>query len=134
MSRSRPQQGETWWWHHDVLKFIKKKKKFSDVEMVGRKCGRSTCEKNPWDRMVYVEMVEGSVEPFAMNKVKKAQAVKENGTDSKLTGIVMEHLVASLNGKQVILQIANAILDGKDMPYDWRTITVFPIYKKKVAL
>ena len=32
---------------------------------------------------------------------------------------------------QAILAIANGILNGKDMPFDWRTSTVIPIYKRK---
>ena len=28
------------------------------------------------------------------------------------------------------MQIANEILDGKDMPHDWKTSKVVPIYKK----
>ena len=42
-----------------------------------------------------------------------------------------KHLAVSPHRKQVILQIADEILDGKDMPHDWRTSTVVPIYKKK---
>ena len=42
-----------------------------------------------------------------------------------------EHLAASPHGKQVILLIANEILNGMDMPHDWRMSTVIPIYNKK---
>ena len=55
----------------------------------------------------------------------------KNGKASRATGIVKEHLAASPHGKQVILQIANEILDEKDMTHDWRTSTVVPIYKKE---
>ena len=50
------------------------------------------------------------------------------------TGIFKERLAAFPHGKQVILQIANKILDGKDMPHDWRTSKVVPIYKKKASV
>ena len=88
-------------------------------------------EENPWDRMVNVEVVEGPMEPFAISEVKRPLGIMKNSKASGPTGIVKKHLAASLYGKQVILQIANEILDGKDMPHDWRTSTVVPICKKK---
>ena len=88
-------------------------------------------EENPWDRMVNVEVVEGPMEPFAMNEVERALGIIKNGKASGPTEIVKEHLAASPHGKQVILQIANEVLDGMDMPHDWRMSTVVPIYKKK---
>ena len=87
-------------------------------------------EDNPWDGMVNVEVVEGPMEPFAMNEVERALGIMKNGKASGPTGIVKEHLAASPHGKQVILQIANEILNGMDMPHDWRMSTVVPIYKK----
>ena len=88
-------------------------------------------EKNPWDGMVNVEMVESPMEQFAMNEVERALGIMKSGKASGPTGIVKEHLAASPHGKQVILQIANEILNGMDMPHDWRMSTVVPIYKKK---
>ena len=81
--------------------------------------------------MVNVEVVEGSMEPFAMNEVERALGIMKNGKASGPTGIVKKHLAAFPHGKQVILQIANEIINGKDMPHDWRMSTVVPIYKKK---
>ena len=88
-------------------------------------------EENPWDEMVNVEVVVGPMEPFAMNEVERVLGIMKNGKASGPTGIVKEHLAASPNGKQVILQIANEILNGMDMPHEWRMSTVVPIYKKK---
>ena len=62
--------------------------------------------------MVNVEVVEGPMEPFAMNEVEKAPEIMKNGKTSGPTGIVKKHLAASLHGELVILQIANEILDG----------------------
>ena len=87
-------------------------------------------EENPWDGMVNVEVVEGPMEPFAMNEVERALGIMKNGKASGPTGIVKEHLPASPHVKQVILQIANEILNGMDMPHDWRMSTVVPIYEK----
>ena len=88
-------------------------------------------EKNPWDGMVNVEMVEGLMEPFAMIEIERKLKIMKNGKASGLTGIVKKHLVASPHGKQVILKITNDIRDGKAMSHDWRTCKVVPIYKKK---
>ena len=84
-------------------------------------------EKNPWDEMVNVEVIEGPTEPFAMEKMEKALGMMKIDKVSGPTGIVNEHLAASLHGKQVILQIANKILDGKDIPNGWTTSTVVAI-------
>ena len=83
------------------------------------------------DGMVNVEVVEGPIEPFAMNEVERALGIMRNGKVSGPTEIFKKHLAASPHGKQVILQIANEILNGKNMPHDWRMSTVVPIYMKK---
>ena len=88
-------------------------------------------EENSWNRMVNVEGVEGPMEPFAMNEMERALGIMKNGKASGTTGIVKKHLAASPDGKQVILQIANEILNGRDMPHDWKISKVVPIYKKK---
>ena len=88
-------------------------------------------KENPWDGMVNVEMVEGSMEPFAMNEVERALGTMKKGKASCPNGIIEEHLAVSPHGKQVILQIAKKILNGKEMLYDWRMSKVVPIYKKK---
>ena len=46
------------------------------------------------------------------------------------TGIVKKHLAASPHERQIVLQIANEILNGEDMCHNWKTSTVVPIYKK----
>ena len=49
----------------------------------------------------------------------------------RLSGIVKEHFAVSQHGQQTILEIANGIVSGSDMPMDWKTSIVDPIYKKK---
>ena len=88
-------------------------------------------EENPWDGMVNVEVIEGTVEPFAINKVKIALGIMKNGKACEPTEIVKKHLAASPHGNQVISQIANEIFYGENMPHDCRTSTVAPIYKEK---
>ena len=88
-------------------------------------------EENPWDEMMEVKVVEGPVEPFAMNEVEKGLGIMKNDKASGPTGIVKKHLAAFPHGKQAILQIANEILNGKNMSHDWRANTVVSIYKEK---
>ena len=90
-----------------------------------------TNEENPWDGMVKVKVVKGPMEPFAINEVERALGIMKNGKARGPTGIFKEYLTASPHGKQVILQIANEILNRKYMPHDWRMSKVVPIYKKK---
>ena len=71
------------------------------------------------------------ISPKPVDEVERALGIMKNGKASGPTGIVKEHLAASPHGKQVILQIANKILNGMDMPHDWRMGTIVPIYKKK---
>ena len=52
--------------------------------------------------MEKIEVVEGSMEPFAMNGVERALGIMKNGKASGPTGIVKKHLAASPHGKQVI--------------------------------
>ena len=80
-------------------------------------------DENSWDGMVNAKVVEGPMEPFVMKEVERALGIMKNGKASEPTGIVKEHLAAYPHGMQVILQIANKILDGKDMPHDWRSST-----------
>ena len=65
-----------------------------------------------------------------MNEVERALGIMKNDKASGPTRIVKKPLATSPHGKQVILQIANEILDEKNTPHDWRTSTVVPIYKK----
>ena len=50
---------------------------------------------------------------------------------SKNFSMNIKNKAMALSSQQVILQIANEILDGMDMPHDWMMSTVVPIYKKK---
>ena len=81
--------------------------------------------------MINVEEVAGPVEPFAMDEMEKTLGIMKNGKAIGTTGVVMKHPAAYSHGKQIMSQIANKILDRKDMPHNWKTNTVVPIYKKK---
>ena len=78
-------------------------------------------EENSWNVMVKIEVIEGPVEPFAIDELEKRLGTMKSGKDSGLTGIVKEHLADSPHSKQVILEITNEILNEKDMPHDWKT-------------
>ena len=87
-------------------------------------------EETQWDGVVDTDKVEGPMERFVKENVSEAVGRARNGNAGGSSGIVKEHFTASQNGKQVILEIANEILNGSAMSKDWRSIAV-PIYKKK---
>ena len=84
--------------------------------------------------MVNVEVVEGPMEPFAMNEVEKVLGIMKNGKARRPTGIVKDYLADSPHGKHIILQIKTEILNKKNMPHNWKTGKVVPIYKKKDSI
>ena len=88
-------------------------------------------EENQWDRVVDADKIEGPVESFVLEDVSKALGSMKKGKAVGPSGIVKEHLAASRHGMQAILAITNGILNGEDMPLDWRTSTAVPIYKRK---
>ena len=75
-------------------------------------------EENSRVGMVNVEVVEGPMEPFAINEKERALGIIKKSKASGPTGIVKEHLAASLQGEQKIFKIANEILNGYYMPHD----------------
>ena len=87
-------------------------------------------EENQWDRVVDADKIEGPVELFVLEDISKALGSMKDKV-GRPSGIVKEHLAASCHGMQAILVIANGILNGEDMPLDWRTSIVVPIYKRK---
>ena len=71
---------------------------------------------------------EGLVKPFAINEVDHEE------WQGQWTDWDCQRAPSCFSTWEAILQIANEILDGKDMPHYWRTSTVIPIIRKKVAL
>ena len=53
-----------------------------------------------------------------MDEMEKELGIIKNNKTSEPTGIVKKRTAASPHGNQVILQIANEIIGGKDMLYD----------------
>ena len=58
-------------------------------------------EENPWDGMVNVEVAESPMLPFAIDELEKALRIVKNGKTSGPTGIVKEHLTASLQKEKL---------------------------------
>ena len=56
-------------------------------------------EKNPWDGMMNVKVVEGPMRLFAINEMERALGIMKNGKASGPTEIVKKHLAASPHGK-----------------------------------
>lgn len=75
-------------------------------------------EENEWDGSVDADKLEGPVQHFVMKEVENVLGNLKQGKASCSSGIIKEHLVTSQHGKQTLLDIANNILDGNDMPND----------------
>ena len=87
--------------------------------------------ENEWDQMVEADMVEGPVEEVsdevieAMNNLKLRKAAGPSEVN-------MDMIIASGKfGVGVIKKLRQRVLEGKDMPEEWKTSAVVPIFKRK---
>jgi predicted GNAT family acetyltransferase len=88
--------------------------------------------ENEWDGIVEAQMVEGPVECFGEEEVKKAVNDLKYGKAGGISGVVAEHIRGSADvGVEVLTKICNDMLDGGEMPEEWRNSTLVPLYKGK---
>ena len=84
------------------------------------------------DYMVEADVVEGPAEKVARNEIVEAtQKMKSR----KATGpfeVSLEMIVASgENGVKVMMELCQRVLDGGEMPDEWKTNVIVPIFKEK---
>ena len=84
-----------------------------------------------WDHMMETDVVE-PVEKVAHNKIVEAMQKMKSG---KVTGppeVSVEMTVASGEiGVKVMMELCHRVLDGREMPDEWKTSVVVPIFKGK---
>ena len=107
------------------------------IEKDGAKIWKEHMEKimnkeNEWDHMVETDLVEGPVEKLACNEIVEAiQSMKSR----KATGpseVSLEMIVASCKiGIMVMMELCQRVLDGREMPDEWKTSVIVPIFKEK---
>ena len=84
-------------------------------------------EENEWHDLLESTETVGPVNQISMVEILSAL---NNMKDSKAggpTGIMKEHLTASSHGAEVLKQIGNELLEGGEMPEDWKVSTLVPI-------
>ena len=89
-------------------------------------------EENEWDGDVEVDVTHGPIERVTMEEVAKAIKEMKLGKAAGVSEVAAEHIKASgMVGIEVIMGIANRMLDGEGIPEDWRHSVLVPLYKGK---
>ena len=89
-------------------------------------------EENEWDRDVEVDVVQGPIEEVTLAEVEKAIKAMKLGKAAGASAVSAEHIKASgMIGTEVMMRIANRVLDGEGIPDDWKHSVLVPLYKGK---
>ena len=89
-------------------------------------------EENEWDHMVETDIVEGPVEKVARNEIIEAMQRMKSGKATAPSEVSVEMIVA--RGEivvNVILELCQSVLDGIELPDEWKTSVIVPILKQK---
>ena len=88
--------------------------------------------ENEWDQVAEADMVEGPVEEVTYEEVIKAMNKMKLGKAAGPSEVNMDMIMASGKfGVGVLKKLCQRVLDGKDMPEEWKTSVVVPIFKGK---
>ena len=88
--------------------------------------------ENERDQMAKADIVEGPVEVVTYEKVMEAMNKIELGKAAGPYEVNMDMIMASGKfGAGVLKKLCQRVLDGKDMPEEWKTSAVVPIFKGK---
>ena len=89
-------------------------------------------EENEWDRMVEADVVERPVEKVARNEIVEAMQNMKSGKATRPSEMSVKMIVASGKiGIKVMMELCHRVLDGREMPDEWKTIVIAPIFKGK---
>ena len=88
--------------------------------------------ENEFDQMAEADMVEGPVEEVTYEEVMKAMNKMKLGKAAGPSKINMDMIMASEKFGVIIKKLFQRILDGEDMPEEWKTSVVVTIFKGKV--
>ena len=87
--------------------------------------------ENEWHDLLESTETVGPVNQISMAEILSALNSMKDSKAGGPTGITKEHLTASSHGAEVLKQIGNELLEGGEMPEDWKVSTLVPIYKGK---
>ena len=86
-------------------------------------------EENEWDRVVETDLIEGPVEKVAHNEIVEAIQSIKSGKATGTSEASVKMIVASGEiGVTVMLELCQRVLDGREMPDEWKTSVIVPIW------
>ena len=89
-------------------------------------------EENAWDHKVDAAMAEGPVAKLSHKEVKEAIRKMKQGKAAGLSEVTTEMIVAGGRiAEKVMLRLCKRVLDGKEIPNEWKTSVVVPTFKGK---
>ena len=90
-------------------------------------------QENEWDRIVVqTDVVERPVEKVACNEIVEAMQNMKSGKATRPSEISVEMILASGEiGVKVMMELCQRVLDGREMPDEWKTSAIVPIFKGK---
>ena len=89
-------------------------------------------KENAWDHKVDAAMVEGPVEKVSRKEVRETIRKMKQEKAAGLSEVTTEMIAAGGRiAEEVMLQLFQRVLDGKEIPNEWKTSVVEPIFKGK---
>ena len=89
-------------------------------------------EENNLDRMVETDVAEGPVEKLVCNEIVEAIQSIKSGKATGPSEVSVEMIVARGEiGVTVMMELCQHVLDGREMPDEWKTSVIVSIFKGK---
>ena len=89
-------------------------------------------EESELDRMMESDVVKGPVEKAARNEIVEAMQKMKSGKKTGPSEVSVEMIVVSGEiGAKVTTELCQRVLDGKEMPDEWKTSVFVPVVKGK---
>ena len=87
--------------------------------------------ENEWDQMAEARMVEGPVKEVTYEEMMKAMNKMKLGKAAGSSKANMNMIMARGKFGVIIKKLCQRILDGEDVPEEWKTSVVVSIFKEK---
>ena len=89
-------------------------------------------KKNNWDHVTEASIVKGSIKNVTREEMVIAIKVMKPGMTAGPSEVCAEMISASGKvGVSVMVDLCQRVLDGKEMPDEWQTNVLVPIFKRK---
>ena len=78
------------------------------------------------------DVVEGPVKKVARNEIVEAMQTMKSGKATGPSEVSVDIIFASGEiGMKVMMELCQRVLDGREMPDEWKTSVIVPIFKGK---